>query len=122
MSSPYGDNSAFRGGRGHSGTDFAKAEGSPIVAAAAGTIAKVGFEADGLGHYVEIDHGNGWATRYGHMVDVPPVKQGDAVQAGGHIGDVGSTGNSTGPHVHFMVLKDGKHEDPQPFLDGAKTF
>jgi murein DD-endopeptidase MepM/ murein hydrolase activator NlpD len=122
LTSHYGEVSSIRNHRPHSGTDFALPSGAPIAAAAPGRVSKVGFESGGLGHFVELDHGNGWTTRYGHMLEKPPVAQGAVVGAGDAIGKVGSTGNSTGPHLHFMVLRNGKHENPMPFLEGARTF
>ncbi len=122
VTSEFGEIAAVRNGRPHSGRDLAKPAGTPILAAAPGKITGVGFESGGLGNYVVIDHGNGWVTKYGHMVEKSPLKEGDTIAAGAQIGKVGSTGNSTGPHLHFMVVKDGKNQDPAPFLEGKKTF
>jgi murein DD-endopeptidase MepM/ murein hydrolase activator NlpD len=122
LTSHYGEVASIRGGRPHSGTDLAKPSGTPILAAAPGKVAAVGFEAGGLGNYVVIDHGNGWTTKYGHMVARSPLKVGDPIDAGAQVGKVGSTGNSTGPHLHFMVVKDGTNQNPEPFLSGARTL
>lgn len=122
LTSHYGEVSSIRNHRPHSGTDFAKPQGTPILSAAPGRVAKVGFEEGGLGHFIEVDHGNGWATRYGHMVEKPPLEEGAVVAAGAPIGRVGSSGNSTGPHLHFMVLHDGKHVNPEPYLNGERTI
>ncbi len=70
----------------------------------------------GLGYYVRIDHGDGFETLYGHMADVPPVAIGQAVSKGDIIGDVGSTGMSTGPHVHFIVRYLGQDVDPLSYI------
>ena len=67
---------------------------------------------------VEIDHGNGLSTRYGHMSDVL-VDEGDSVKAGETIGRVGTTGRSTGPHLHYEVRVDGEPVDPERFLEAA---
>jgi len=75
----------------------------------------------GYGQMVEIDHGNGLATRYGHMSQVD-VDEGDEVKAGEVIGHVGSTGRSTGPHLHYEVRVDGEPVDPERFLDAAEVF
>ncbi|MCW2920582.1 MAG: family peptidase [Thermoleophilia bacterium] len=122
LTSHYGEVASIRGGRPHTGMDLAKPAGTPILSAAPGKILKVGFEGSGLGNYVYVDHGNGWVTRYGHMVEKSPLKEGDVVDAGTPIGKVGSTGNSTGPHLHFMVVKNGEVVNPEPFFKGEKTF
>ena len=124
--SNFGSNEAFRNGRAHGGQDLAKSQGTPIVAAAAGKVVEVKNDADGYGHYITIDHGGGRYTRYAHMVEQSPLKQGQTVNAGDNIGKVGSTGNSTGPHLHFEVLIGGlgssNRVDPAPYLDGSKTL
>lgn len=122
LTSRYAEVSSIRNNRPHTGTDLAKPQGAPILAAAAGRVAKVGFQEGGLGHFIEIDHGNGWTTKYGHMVEGSHLQVGATVAAGVPIGKVGSTGNSTGPHLHFEVAKDGRHQNPEPFLDGQKTI
>ncbi len=122
LTSNYGEVSSIRGGRPHTGMDLAKPSGTPILSAAPGKVLETGFQSGGLGNYIYVDHGNGWVTRYGHMVSGSPFKKGDVVDAGQEIGKVGSTGNSTGPHLHFMVVKDGKVVNPAPFVNGEKTF
>ncbi|MCW2925987.1 MAG: peptidase, partial [Thermoleophilia bacterium] len=126
ISSHFGEIAEIRAGRAHGGTDLAIGQGTPIKAAAPGKVVKVGWDPDGYGNYVTIDHGNGWFTRYGHMVEKPSVKEGEVVAADAQIGKVGSTGNSTGPHLHFEVLKGGtapgNRIDAEPFLSGDKTF
>lgn len=98
----------------HRGIDFAGPIGSQVVAVAAGvvTYSKDRF---GYGRTVEINHGNGYVTRYGHNSKVL-VQVGDTVQKGQAIALVGSTGRSTGPHVHFEVLKQGRAVDPMTFV------
>ena len=122
LTSHYGEVASIRGGRPHTGTDLAKPSGTPILSAAPGKVLEVGFQDGGLGNYIYVDHGNGNVTRYGHMVGKSPLKKGDTVDAGTEIGKVGSTGNSTGPHLHFMVVQNGKTVNPEPFLNGEKTF
>lgn len=87
----------------HNGLDIAIAAGTPIHAADSGRIIWSGWRTDGLGNCVMIDHGNGLITVYGHMIRKPPVYVGQYVTKGDIIGNIGSTGRSTGPHVHFMV-------------------
>ena len=99
----------MRWGRLHAGVDLAAPNGTPIRAAGAGVIVKAGAEA-GYGNAVLIDHGNGYLTHYGHM-SVITVRVGDEVTAGQQIGDEGSTGHSTGPHLHFEVHK-GFYKNP----------
>ena len=70
----------------------------------------------GLGFYVEIDHGNGFSTIYGHMAEQPYVAVGDQVNQGDVVGPVGSSGLSTGPHVHFMIKLNGSTVDPLGYL------
>lgn len=87
----------------HNGLDIAVRAGTPIVAADSGKVIWSGWRTDGLGYAVFIDHGNGLLTVYGHMLRQPPVYVGQWVSRGQKIGLIGSTGRSTGPHVHFMV-------------------
>ncbi|MCO5224672.1 MAG: peptidoglycan DD-metalloendopeptidase family protein [Thermomicrobiales bacterium] len=105
----------------HDGVDLAAAQGTPILAVADGTVVVSGWCNCGLGYYVEIDHGNGVHTIYGHQVAQPPVAVGDEVVQGQQIGAVGSTGLSTGPHVHFMVRVDGVSQDPKLWLPPIKS-
>lgn len=102
----------------HTGLDFASEVGTPIVAAAGGVVVTQEFH-PAYGHMVEIDHGNELLTRYAHTSRVL-VKAGDVVRRGQHIADVGSTGRSTGPHLHFEVWVAGVAQDPQRFLDAAR--
>jgi hypothetical protein len=100
----------------HNGADFAAPAYTPLLAADGGTIEYSGWCDCGLGYYVKIDHGNGFKTLYGHMAEQPWVSAGDAVSKGDVIGPVGSTGISTGPHVHFIVQVDGIAQDPLAYL------
>ena len=94
----------------HSGIDLAASRGTPVRAALDG-IAHVVVSAIGYGLHVVIDHGDGLTTLYAHL-DSVAVSDGEVVAAGDVIGAVGSSGNSTGPHLHFEVRRDGIAEDP----------
>jgi murein DD-endopeptidase MepM/ murein hydrolase activator NlpD len=98
----------------HEGIDFLAEMGSPIVAAADGVIVFAGFHPQ-YGYMVDIDHGNDLVTRYAHCSKLL-VKEGDVVQRGHKIGEVGSTGRSTGPHLHFEVRYRGAAQNPSKFL------
>jgi murein DD-endopeptidase MepM/ murein hydrolase activator NlpD len=98
----------------HTGLDFRAATGDPVRATANGKVAASGW-AGGYGRMVEIDHGNGLSTRYGHLSEIN-VKVGDQIRIGQVIGAVGSTGRSTGPHLHYETRIDGDAVDPQKFL------
>src|ERR1700754_2892586 len=98
----------------HTGLDFRAATGDPVRATANGKVASSGW-AGGYGRMVEVDHGNGLSTRYGHLSEIH-VKVGDVVRIGQVIGAVGSTGRSTGPHLHYETRIDGDAVDPQKFL------
>ena len=98
----------------HEGIDFLADAGSPIAAAAAGVIVFAGFHPQ-YGYMVDIDHGNDLVTRYAHASKLF-VKEGDVVQRGHKIGEVGSTGRSTGPHLHFEVRYRGAAQNPSKFL------
>jgi murein DD-endopeptidase MepM/ murein hydrolase activator NlpD len=108
-SDPFG-----RGPAMHSGLDFRASHGSPVRATATGTVAAAGWNG-GYGKMVEIDHGNGISTRYGHLSEID-VKLGQPVRIGQTIGRVGSTGRSTGPHLHYETRIEGDAVDPQKFL------
>lgn len=110
ISSPFG----MRWGRMHEGVDIAANYGSPICAAMDGTVSFAGWE-DGYGNTVKIDHGDGIQTLYGHSSQLE-VKQGQKVKAGDEIAKVGSTGDSTGPHVHFEVRSNGVAVNPLDYL------
>jgi len=104
------------GGAFHAGLDFRGPIGAPILAAAAGTVSFAGVR-QGYGNCVEISHGNGLMTRYAHMSRIG-AQVGEAVAPGKVIGAIGSTGRSTGPHLHFEVRIDDRPLDPRPFLEG----
>lgn len=104
----------------HPGIDLVQAYGAEIHATAAGKVVHAG-PLGGYGNCVEIDHGGGIATRYGHMSQIL-VAEGDSVKAGDTIGLIGSTGRSTGPHLHYEVRIDGAPVDPAPALDVAAAL
>ena len=104
--------------RGHSGLDIAAPEGTPIVAADDGEILKAYWNEDGYGGLVIVGHPSGYETWYGHL-DSFDVEKGDQVKRGQEIGQMGSTGFSTGPHLHFEVRQDGQLCDPLGFLQEA---
>ncbi len=99
----------------HNGIDLANGYGTPLLAADGGVVDYAGWCDCGLGYYVKIDHGNGFKTVYGHMAEIW-VGAGEALRQGDLIGAMGSTGNSTGPHVHFIIEADGVTVDPLAFL------
>jgi murein DD-endopeptidase MepM/ murein hydrolase activator NlpD len=101
----------------HTGLDFQATTGTTIVAAAGGVVVTAQPHPE-YGNMVEIDHGNGLVTRYGHTSKFL-VKKGDLVRRGQPIALVGSTGRSTGPHLHFEVLVQGVQQDPQKFFAAA---
>jgi len=98
----------------HTGLDFRAAMGDPVRATANGKVVSAGWSG-GYGRMIEVDHGNGLSTRYGHLSEIG-VKIGDVVKIGQVIGEVGSTGRSTGPHLHYETRIDGEAVDPQKFL------
>ncbi len=101
-------------GRNHKGMDIAGKVGTPIYASKAGTVIKSTRTHD-YGIYVEIDHGNGYVTRYAHCSAIV-VKVGQKVATGENIALMGNTGRSTGPHVHFEVIKNGTRVDPSAYI------
>jgi murein DD-endopeptidase MepM/ murein hydrolase activator NlpD len=104
----------------HTGMDFEASPGTPIVAAAGGVVVTQELH-PAYGNMVEIDHGNGLITRYAHASKVF-VKQGDVVKRGQPIAAVGTTGRSTGPHLHFEVLVQGVPQDPHKFLAAGRNL
>jgi murein DD-endopeptidase MepM/ murein hydrolase activator NlpD len=107
------------GGRAHhNGIDFEADIGDPVRSAGNGLIKFAGWKA-GFGNVVEIDHQNGYVTLYAHN-SAFVVKEGDIVRAGQVVAKAGSTGRSTGPHVHFEVLKEGRPVNPRAFLDKSR--
>jgi len=109
---PFTGHGAF-----HSGLDFRASYGSPIHAAADGVVSYVGSKA-GYGRVVEITHGNGLMTRYAHM-SAAKARVGSKVSAGDVIGLIGSSGRSTGPHLHFEVRVNNRAVNPRPFLEST---
>ncbi|BCM19913.1 murein DD-endopeptidase MepM [Mesorhizobium sp. J8] len=102
----------------HTGMDFRAPIGMPAKVTAAGTVTRAGW-AGGYGRMVEVDHGNGFATRYGHLSEID-VTVGQKLAAGDVIGKTGSSGRSTGPHLHYEVRHDGEAVDPLRFLTVGK--
>lgn len=119
ISSHYGiRNDPFTGQRAHhGGIDFAGRDGSAVVAVAAGVVTYSG-DRFGYGKMVEINHGNGYVTRYAHNRD-NLVRIGDAVKKGDHIAHMGMTGRATAPHVHFEVLHNGRGVNPLQYIRAA---
>lgn len=103
------------GGR-HNGLDIANEEWTPINAADGGIVIFAGWNDYGLGYAVGIDHGNGYVSWYGHMAQQPYVEVGQVIWQGGYIGPMGTTGNSTGPHLHFIIMNDGVYQNPLPLI------
>ena len=104
----------------HTGLDFPSEPGTPIVAAAGGVVVTQEYHPS-YGNMVEIDHGNDLMTRYAHASRVL-VKKGDLVKRGQKIAEVGNTGRSTGPHLHFEMLVQGVFQDPQKFLSAGQKM
>lgn len=101
----------------HSGIDLAAWYGTKVKAATDGVATRAGYMA-GYGRMVEIDHGNGFKTRYGHLRKVL-VKKGQKIAIGDIIGESGNTGRSTGPHLHYEVWFNGKPVDPKPYIEAS---
>lgn len=116
LSSNYGVRAdPFTGERArHNGVDIANRFGAPVLAASRGIVTFAGPMKD-FGHLIEVDHGYGYVTRYGHMSSIT-VHVGDEVSDGQVIGRVGSSGRSTGPHLHYEVHRYGHHLNPGKFL------
>ncbi len=104
----------------HTGLDFQADPGTPILAAAGGVVVTQEYHA-AYGNLVEVDHGNELISRYAHASKVW-VKKGDLVKRGQKLAEVGTTGRSTGPHLHFEVLVQGIPQDPQKFLLAGQNF
>jgi murein DD-endopeptidase MepM/ murein hydrolase activator NlpD len=109
---PFNGHSAL-----HTGLDFPSEPGAPIYAAAGGVVVTQEFHAQ-YGNMIEVDHGNNLLTRYAHSSRVL-VKKGDIIKRGQKIAEVGTSGRSTGPHLHFEVLVQGVPQDPQKFLNAG---
>jgi murein DD-endopeptidase MepM/ murein hydrolase activator NlpD len=116
ITSPYGyRKSPFTGIRQfHSGLDIGSPAGTPVKAAMSGRVSAVGWD-DVLGNFVAISHHSGYRTLYGHL-SVIRTKSGAYVGTGERVGDVGSTGLSTGPHLHFTVYKNGVTVNPRALM------
>lgn len=110
---PFRKRAAF-----HSGVDFRASTGTSVMATGDGQVLRAG-RVGGYGNLVELRHAHGLTTRYGHLSKIS-VKAGQSVKRGDVIGKVGSTGRSTGPHLHYEVRNRGTARDPQPFMDAGK--
>jgi len=104
----------------HTGLDFPAPSGTPIVAAAGGVVVTQEYHSE-YGNMIEVDHGNDLITRYGHTSRTY-VKKGDLIKRGQRIADVGSSGRSTGAHLHFEVLVQGVTQDPKKFLNAGRNL
>ena len=104
----------------HTGLDFPSEPGTPVLAAAGGVVIVQEYHA-AYGNMIEVDHGNDLVTRYAHASRTF-VKKGDLIKRGQKIAEVGTTGRSTGPHLHFEVLVQGVFQDPQKFLAAGKNL
>jgi murein DD-endopeptidase MepM/ murein hydrolase activator NlpD len=114
-----GRSDPFTGGSAHhKGIDLDANIGDPVTSAADGIVSFVGVK-NGYGNVVEVDHGNGYSTLYAHN-SAFTVKVGDLVRAGQQVSKAGSTGRSTGPHIHFEVHENGVAVNPMPFLESMK--
>ena len=94
----------------HRGVDLSAPKGTPVHATADGVVVSAG-RSGAFGRMVEIDHGNGWRTRFAHLRRIR-VDEGDSVRRGRVIGTIGKSGNATGYHLHYEVLRNGRHVDP----------
>ena len=104
----------------HWGIDIAAPPGTPVLAAADGVVAAIGWDSDGYGQYIVLDHGGGWQTLYAHLQSATTsgygMILGMAVRQGDAVGGLGSSGASTGPHLHFEIWRDGVRIDPTQLL------
>ena len=114
VSSNYGGRTMGGRAENHSGLDMSAPSGTAIYATGPGVVTKSGW-GTGYGQYVELNHGNGYLTRYAHASRLI-ARVGDKVQAGEHIANVGCTGRCTGPHLHYEVVKDGQRKNPSTYL------
>jgi len=115
LSARYGQRGGIWSGGWHTGLDFRVPTGTPVVAAANGTIISAGWEGS-YGYSIKVDHGSGYITTYNHLSKV--IYSSGEVAAGQEIGRSGTSGNTTGPHLHFEVLKDGEFINPSKWLWG----
>ena len=111
VSAALGDRFRFRGSRLHAGLDFPAPSGTAVLAPRGGTVTSVGYDGAGWGNFVVLEHGLGVRTLFAHLSSTA-VRRGTSVAQGRLIGRVGSTGGSTGPHLHFEVLVRGANVDP----------
>ena len=119
MSSSYGTRTpVLGGGRNHKGVDLAAPSGTPVYATADGYVAKAEYWSS-YGNYIQVEHGGDMHTRYAHLSDYNVVA-GQQVKKGDLIGFVGSTGRSTGPHLHYEVRIAGEAVDPRPYMITAE--
>ncbi|TFW12689.1 M23 family metallopeptidase [Brevundimonas intermedia] len=102
--------------RAHKGIDIAAPKGTTVFTAAEGEVVRTGYDPKGYGNFIEVRHPNGMSTLYGHLSRID-VANGDAVTMGQRIGLVGSTGYSTGPHLHFEVRRNGAQVNPTKVVD-----
>jgi murein DD-endopeptidase MepM/ murein hydrolase activator NlpD len=114
VSSDFGGRTMGGRAENHSGLDMSAPSGTPIYATGPGIVTKSGW-GTGYGQYVEINHGNGYLTRYAHASRLI-ARVGDRVEAGEQIANVGCTGRCTGPHLHYEVVKDGQRKNPSTYL------
>ena len=98
----------------HKGVDIVAKIGTPVQAPSNGIVSEAGYD-EKLGHYIEIKHDEMYSTRYHHLLKID-VEKGSKIKIGQKIGEIGSSGLSTGPHLHYEVLKNGEHVDPMPYL------
>ncbi len=110
----FGDNPGYYGPGGHNGLDIANAQGTPLLAADGGVVIYAAWKG-GLGNAVGVDHENGFVTWYGHAVSFA-VGPGQRVARGQAVAYMGSTGNSTGSHIHFIIVRNGVYVDPLAYL------
>lgn len=123
ITSGYGSRSApttnkGKGSKQHDGIDIGgSVNGQAADSIGGGKVTEVGYDENGYGNYVVVDHGNGYTSLYGHLQKAT-VKQGDTISAGQQVGVIGSTGNSSGPHLHLRVHKNGQSIDPRTVIPG----
>ena len=121
VSSPYGVLEEIRDGRMHRGIDLAMPKGTELHSIAEGTVERVVHHTGGLGNGVYVRADNGDVHVYGHLESIS-VKPGSHVDAGELLGISGNTGHSTGPHLHFGLIRDGKSADPTPLVDAVQHY
>lgn len=128
VTSGYGGRNAVKTSTGYSSTDHdgidiggtgGNLNGQAADSIGGGKVTEVGYDENGYGNYVVVDHGNGYTSLYGHLQKAT-VKQGDTVSAGQQVGVIGSTGSSTAPHLHLRVHKNGQSIDPRTVIPGYK--